>query len=73
MIKKKIYIYIQKGKYKLRPEDDEIGYVENFSDNEVNYDYESLDDEYSEADIFDVSTDDEKEELKDAKGNVLKR
>jgi len=32
-----------------------------------------LDDEYSEADIFDVSTDDEKEELKDAKGNVLKR
>lgn len=64
---------LKKGKYKLRPEDDEIGYVENFSDNEVNYDYESLDDEYSEADIFDVSTDDEKEELKDAKGNVLKR
>ncbi|ORX84770.1 hypothetical protein BCR32DRAFT_266128 [Anaeromyces robustus] len=66
---------LKKGKYKLRPEDDEIGYVEDFSDNEVNYDYESVDEEFSETDIFDVSSGDEeeKEPLKDAKGNVIER
>jgi len=64
---------LKKGKYELRPEDDEIGYVEDFPENENYYDYESVDDEFSETDIFNVDSEDEKEPLKDAKGNVIKR
>jgi len=64
---------LKKGKYELRPEDDEIGYVEDFSENEAYYDYESVDDEFSETDIFNVDSEDEKEPLKDAKGNIIQR
>jgi len=64
---------LKKGKYELRPEDDEIGYVEDFSENEVNYDYESIDGELSETDIFNVDSEEEKETLKDAKGNLIER
>jgi len=64
---------LKKGKYELRPEDDEIGYVEDFPENENYYDYESVNDEFSETDIFNVESEDEKEPLKDAKGNVIKR
>ncbi|KAL6598411.1 hypothetical protein LY90DRAFT_671392 [Neocallimastix californiae] len=64
---------LKKGKYELRPEDDEVGYVEEFSENEVNYDYESIDGDLSETDIFNVDSEEEKEPLKDAKGNLIER